>query len=190
MLTDENKLKNELRYKELLKLAVKDSEALLKYLDSIKYFDAPATAQYNGAYAGGLCEQALKLAHELGVLCNIYFPGRYTEEDVLKVALLKEVYRAEMYELYQRNVKNEESGKWETVYQYRTKETRPVYGDLGFSSFMILRKYVYFTDEQLEAIIHSTGLNNYSVDIHDVLKTYPLVTLTRMATEATNYLLS
>ena len=46
------------------------------------------------------------------------------------------------------------------------------------------------TDEQLEAIIHSTGLNNYSVDIHDVLKVYPLVALTRMATEATNYLLS
>lgn len=181
MLTDEQKLENKTKYLQLLDQAGIKTPELEAYLESINYFDAPATAQYQGAYSGGLTEYALKLAHEMGVLCNTYFPGKYTAEDILKVALTKELYRSIMYEPYFRNVKNEETGQWEKVAAYRTKEDRQVYGDLGFSSYMSLRNMVNFTDEQLEAIIHSTGLNNYAVDIHDVLKQYPLVTITKMA---------
>ena len=102
MLTDEEKLQNQTNYLALLdKIGLNTSE-FREYLNSINYFEAPATAQYQGAYAGGLCQYALKLAHELGILCNAYFPGQYTESDVLKVALLKEVYRAQMYEPYLR----------------------------------------------------------------------------------------
>lgn len=186
MLTDEEKAKNRERYCGLLRQAVENAEPLISFLDQIGYFDAPATAQYNGAYSGGLCEYALKLAHELGVLCNHYKRGEYSASDVLRVALLKEAYRAQMYELSKKNVKNDATGQWETAYFYKTKENRPFYGDLGFSSYMMLRGYVNFTDEQIEAIIHSTGLNSYSVDIHDVLKAYPLVTLTKMADLAIN----
>lgn len=181
MITDEIKAKNKEMYLNLLKRINLDTPEFLSYLESINYFEAPATAQYAGAYAGGLCEYALKLAHELGVLCTAYFPGKYTAEDVLKVALLKDIYRSCMYIPYKKNVKNEETGQWETALAYKTTDDRPVFGDLGFSSFMILRNYVNFTDEQLEAIIHSTGLNSYSVDIHEILKKYKLVALTRMA---------
>lgn len=181
MLTDETKVKNKEMYLNLLKRINLDTSEFLSYLESINYFEAPATAQYTGAYAGGLCEYALKLAHELGVLCTAYFPGKYTAEDVLKVALLKDIYRSCMYVPYKKNIKNEETGQWETTLAYKTTDDRPVFGDLGFSSFMVLRNYVNFTDEQLEAIIHSTGLNSYSVDIHEILKKYKLVALTRMA---------
>ena len=186
MLTDEEIAQNRVRYCGLIAQATPNPDALIAFLDSIGYFVAPATAQYNGAYAGGLCEYAMKLAHELGVLCNHYQPGRYSASDVLGVALLKEAYRAQMYELAKKNVKNDATGQWESVLYYKTKEKRPVYGDLGFSSYMMLRKYVDFTDEQIEAIIHSSGINSYSVDIHDVLKEYPLVTLTKMADLAVN----
>lgn len=188
MLTDEQKYTNKTKYLNLLTRLNVDLTQLTKYLNSIDYFEKPATAQYGFAYAGGLCEQALKLCHELGVLCEAYFPNRYTEEDIIKVALFKELYRAEMYELYNKNVKNDTTGQWEQVAAYRTKEERPTFGDLGFSSYMIAKHFLVFTDEQIEAIIHSTGLNNYSVDIHDVLKSYPLVTLTRMADMVVNYI--
>lgn len=181
MITDEAKAKNKEMYLNLLKQINLDTPEFLNYLESINYFEAPATAQYTGAYAGGLCEYALKLAHELGVLCTAYFPGKYTAEDVLKVALLKDIYRSCMYVTYKKNIKNEETDQWETTMAYKTTDDRPVFGDLGFSSFMVLRNYVNFTDEQLEAIIHSTGLNSYSVDIHEILKKYKLVALTRMA---------
>lgn len=183
MLTEEEVYKNKEKYLGLLNRVIKEDafNNLCEYLTTINFFDAPATAQYERSYRGGLCEQSLKLAHELGVLCTTYFPGKYTEEDILKVALLKETYRAIMYEPYVKNVKNDETGKWEAIGAFRTKDNRPVYGDLGFSSYMILKEYISFSTEQIEAIIHTTGLNNYSVDSHEVLKSYPLVTLTKMA---------
>lgn len=188
MITDEQKATNKLKYLELLSRLNIDLTDLSKYLMDIDYFEKPATAQYSYSYAGGLCEQALKLCHELGILCEAYFPGRYTEEDIIKVALFKELYRAEMYELYTKNIKDEVTGQWKASLAYRTKEERPVFGDLGFSSYMIAKNFIDFSAEQIEAIVHTTGLNNYSIDIHDVLKQYPLVALTRMADLVVNYL--
>lgn len=188
MLTDEKKYLNKIKYIELLGKLNIDLTELTKYLDAVNYFEKPYTAQYNRSYAGGLCEQAIALCYELGQLCNAYFPGRYTEEDVIKVALFKDLYRAEMYEVYAKNVKNDETGKWEQVLAYRTKEVRPTFGDLGFSSFMIARKFIDLNDEQIEAICHSSFRDVYTNDIHDILKSYPLATLTHMAEMATNYL--
>jgi hypothetical protein len=174
---------------ELLARLGIDLTELSKLLDSVGYFNSPASAQYSGAYPGGLCEHALKVAHELGVLCNAYFPGRYTEEDVLKVALLKDIYKASMYECYMKNVKNDESGQWETVPAYRTRDggSRPVFGEIGFSSYMQIKNIVPLTDEQIEAIIYSK-ITDFAPDIYDVFKVYPLVTLTRMAEMAATYI--
>ena len=84
MLTVEQKNNNEIKFMELLAKLNIDLTEFNKFLDEISYFDKPASTQYMGAYPGGLCEHALIVAHELGVLCNAYYPGRYTEEDVIK----------------------------------------------------------------------------------------------------------
>lgn len=189
MLSIEQKNNNEIKFMELLARLNIDLTGVNKFLDEIDYFNKPASPQYGGAYPGGLCEHALKVAHELGVLCNAYFPGRYTEEDVLKVALLKDIYKATMYEPYMKNIKNEETGQWETLPAYRTREShsRPVFGDLGFSSYMQIKKFVSLTDEQTEAIVYSR-ITDFAPDIHDVFRNYPLVTLTRMAEMAATYI--
>ena len=188
MLTEDQKYKNQMKYLELISRLGIDMTSFTKYLLSVDYFNKPATTQYAYSYDGGLCEQALKLCIELSTLCEAYFPGKYKEEDIIKVALFKELYRAEMYEVYNKNVKNDITGQWEQVKSYRTKEVRPFYGDLGFSSYMIAKQFVDFTDEQIEAIIHAGGPSNYSVDIYNVLREYPLVALTRMADTVVNYL--
>lgn len=189
MLTLEQKNNNEIKFMELLTKLNIDLTELNKLLDQIDYFNKPASTQYMGAYPGGLCEHALKIAHELGVLCNAYFPGRYTEEDVIKVALFKDIYKATMYEAYMKNVKNEENGQWVAVPAYKTKEgfNRPVFGDIGFSSYMQIKNLIPLTDEQVEAIVHSR-ITDYAPDIHDVFRVYPLVTLTRMAEMAACYI--
>ena len=188
MLTEDQKYKNQMKYLELITRLGIDMTEFTKYLISVDYFNKPATTQYAYSYDGGLCEQALNLCIELSALCEAYFPGKYKEEDIIKVALFKELYRAEMYETYNKNVKNDINGQWEQVKSYRTKEVRPVYGDLGFSSYMIAKQFVEFSNEQIEAIIHATGLNNYSADSYAVLREYPLVTLTKMADMVVNYL--
>ena len=189
MLSTEQKNANELKYMSLLTKLNIDLTSLNKFLDDIDYFNKPASTQYMGAYPGGLCEHALFVAHELGVLCNAYYPGRYTEEDVIKVALFKDLYKATMYEAYMKNVKNEETGQWMQVPAYRTREgnARPVFGDLGFSSYMQIKQLVPLTDEQLLAIVHSRP-GDFAPDIHEVMRAYTLVSLVRMAEIAANYI--
>jgi hypothetical protein len=188
MLTQEQKNNNEIKFMELLAKLNIDLTEITKILDQLDYFNKPASTQYVGAYTGGLCEYALRFAHELGVLCNAYFPGKYSEEDVIKVALFKDVYKAAMYETYQKNVKDELTG-WTAVEAFRTKEgpNRQVFGDLGFSSYMLIKDIVPLTTEQTEAIVYSR-ISDFAPDIHDVFRSYPLVALTRMAEMATLYI--
>ena len=190
MLTDEQKFENKKRYLELLTKLGIDLTQILKYLESVDYFEQPATPAYHRAYAGGLCEQALLIYNELSQLVNAYYPnGPYTEKDVIIVACFLELYRAEMYELYTKNTKNESTGTWETTYAYRLKEVRPTFGDVGFSSYMITKYFIPLSDEQIEAFCLVSKVNIEGNDIHDILKSYPLVTLTRMAVLVVNYLL-
>lgn len=189
MLTFEQKNNNEIKFMELLTRLNIDLTEVTKFLDMIDYFNKPASTQYVGAYPGGLCEHALKVVHELGVLCNAYFPGRYTEEDVIKVAFFKDIYKATMYESYTKNVKNETTGQWESVAAYKTKEgnSRLVYGDLGFSSYMQVKDIVALSNEQIEAIVYSR-ISDFAPDIYDIFRSYPLVALTRMAEMAATYI--
>jgi hypothetical protein len=189
MLSIEQKNANEIRFIELLTRLNIDLTDINKFLDQIDYFNAPATTQYAGAYPGGLCEHALAVAHELGVLCNAYYPGRYSEEDVIKVALFKDIYKATMYEGYMKNTKDEATGQWISVPAFKTRESnsRPVFGSAAFSSYMQIKDLIPLTNEQIEAIIQASP-QNFEPDIHDVMRTYPLVTLTRMAEMAATYI--
>ena len=189
MLTQEQKNNNEIKFMELLAKLNIDLTEVNKFLDQIDYFNKPASTQYVGAYPGGLCEHALRVAHELGVLCNAYYPGRYTEEDVIKVAFFKDIYKATMYEAYMKNVKNDATGQWESVPAYKTREgmNRPVFGDLGFSSYMQIKDFVQLSNEQVEAIVYSR-ISDFAPDIYEVFKAYPLVTLARMAEMAAMYI--
>ena len=190
MLSIEQKNNNEIKFMELLSRLDIDLTDINKFLDQIDYFNKPASTQYMGAYPGGLCEHALKIAHELGALCTAYFPGRYTEKDVIKVALFKDIYKATLYEGYQKNVKDEESGKWITMPAYKTKEStdRPVFGDIGFSSYMQIKNFISLSEEQIEAIVHSRP-TDFAPDSHEVFRVYPLVILTRMAEMVASYII-
>ncbi len=188
MLNENQLYNNKLKFLELLGKLNIDLTQLVKYLDTNDYFNKPASSQYFRPYAGGLCQYALDLYYELAQLVNAYCPGKYTEEDVIKVALFKDIYKAELFEPYTKNVKNDATGQWETTIAYKYKEDRAVYGDLPFSSFMTARKFVDLTEEQIEAIMHSTASGAYGGDIHEILRKYQLVALTRMADIAAYYL--
>lgn len=189
MLTQEQKNNNEIKFMEMLAMLNIDLTEISKLLDQLDYFNKPLTTQYSGAYPGGLCEYALRFAHELGILCNAYFPGRYSEADVIKVALFKDIYKATMYEAYMKNTKDEETGQWVTVPAFKTKDgiNRQVFGEFGFSSYMQIKDLVPLTTEQIEAIVYSR-ISDFAPDIYDVFKSYPLVTLVRMAEMAALYI--
>ena len=180
-LTEEQRLENKMRYFELLSKLNIDLTNLTKYLDMerVDYFNKPFNCYENGAYAGGLCSHALKLYDTLMDLSNKYTPGKYTEEDIIKVALFKDLYKAELYESYLKNQKNE-FGQWEQVQAYKNKDVRPVFGDIAFGSYMIAKKFINLdNDEIVEAICQSNFINN--VDGHLIRSQYKLVTLVIIA---------
>lgn len=184
MLNDETIYQNKMRYLGLLAKAEIDLTRLSDYLDGPRadFFMKPYSVYPDGAYAGALCEHNLKLYDELVRVCATFAPEQYSEKDLIIVALFSEIYKAELYESYSKNVKNENSGKWESVLAYRNKEVRPAFGDIGISSFMIARHFIELTDDQAMAIIYSTS--DSFIDAHLVKKCYPLVTLIQMAQKA------
>jgi hypothetical protein len=188
MLTIEQIYQNKIKFIELLSKLNIDITELVKYLDEHDYFNKPASKDFFKTYAGGLCQYSLDLYYELAQLVNAYFPGKYTEEDVIKIALFKDIYKAELFEPYAKNVKNEITGQWESVIAYKYSENRAMYGDLPFNSFMTARKFIELTDEQIQAIMHANSNNSYGGDIHEIMRRCPLVALTRMADIAAYYL--
>jgi hypothetical protein len=112
----------------------------------------------------------------------------YSDETIAIVALCHDFCKINFYTEGTRNVKNDATGQWETVPAYKTKDgaSRPVFGDFALSSYFQIKNFISLTDEQSLAIVHSTG--NFPPDIHDVMRTYPLVALTRMADTAATYL--
>lgn len=187
MLTPEQIQNNKIKFIELLSALNVDLTSLTEYLNQVDYFNKPASYQYFKAYPGGLCQYQLDLFYELAQLVNAYCPGKYTKEDVIKVALFRDLYRAEMCEHFKKNQKNDVTGQWDEVIAYRTTENRRVFGEIGFSSYMVAKDYISFTTEQIEAIMHSHP-SDYNVDIHLIKREYPLVALTCMADIAASYI--
>ena len=190
MLTNEKKFKNKREYFDLLTRLNVDLTAFSKYLDEVNFYEQPATSQanYGGCYAGGLCEYSLNLYYELKSLCGAYYPGRYTEQDIIIAGLLSNIYKAELYEFYTKNVKNEQTGQWETQGAYRIKENRVAFGTVGLSSFMRARTFFNITNEQALAIIYSSDQN--ITDNHKVKVDFPLVNLVQMATSVVNFVIN
>jgi len=188
MLTQEEILENKTKFIGLLSELNIDITNLFKYLEAVDYFNQPLTSTGQGAYAGGLCKYALASFRELSQLILAYCPNLYTKEDAIKVALLKDIFRAELYEPYIANVKNDQTGAWESVQAYRTKKEHPSFGDIGFSSYMIAKHFVPLTDDQIEAICLAPIKSLNGPDIHDVLRSYKLSTLTIMAEMAVRYI--
>lgn len=189
MLTEEQILDNKSKFIELLTNLNIDLTALTKYLISerVDYFNKPYNNYQSYAYKGSLCEHSLALYYELKKICDLYCPDRYSTQELLKVALFKDMYRAELYEQYFKNVKNEVTGQWETILSYRTKEIRPIFGDINFSSYMIAKKFINLdNDEVVEAIMFSNNTSN--IENFNIRKTYKLVTLVNIAELAVDYL--
>lgn len=191
MLTTTEILENKKKYLELLSLLNVDLTNFTRYLDSarVDFFNKPFSIYSDTGYGGSLCAHSLAVYTELIKLCNIYCPGKYEQDTLIKAALFKDLYRAELYEGYNKNQKNEQTGQWETVSSYRTKELRPVFGSIGFSSYMIAQKFFNLSnsDEIIEAICYSSLSDINMVDSYAIHTNYPLVTLLVMAEIAVSY---
>lgn len=108
-------------------------------LETLGFFEAPASTKYHGAYAGGLYDHSLATAK---ALVNL------TEKLGLKWERPESPYIVGMYHdlcKYDNYVWDIETGK----YKYDPEIIIPGHGE---KSIMIAQRYIYLTDEEIACI--------------------------------------
>ena len=207
MLTKEQIAENKKRFLELIssiKIEGANIEGFLRWVEhNSDFFIAPASAKYHCDYEGGLCEHSLNVYDALVKLVEQFAShfefhqdevagtaeevriNHYSEDTIKIVALLHDISKANFYEQYERNVKNE-AGEWVKVKDYKTREAdnRFIYGSHEQNAEYIAHTFFPLTVEEGSAILHHhAGMSWDSAkdDIGTVYGKYPLATLLHVA---------
>ena len=161
---------------------------LINVLEGTDFFQAPGSTRFHEAYEGGLLEHSCKVGNIAIKMVDSYpfdqHPISYAQ--VWICALLHDICKIDLYESYDKNVKNNDTGRWETVHVYRTRENRDVYLGHGEQSAILALKLIPFlTIPMLEAIRWHMGLWDCSDtgkrDYSSACAKHPLVHLIHFA---------
>lgn len=130
----------------------------IEWLRGTDFFRAPASSRYHDSYAGGLCDHHLNVCREIVDLADTNtFRDRVMVEDAVLVSLLHDWCKIGIYEMYQRNVKNEDTGRWEKQDAYKTSENPYMNLGHGVSSMYLAQKFFKLKYEEALAIRHHMG---------------------------------
>lgn len=196
MLTESEIRANKEKYINLIK-SLGDDENTNKFLNWLEnksdFFSAPASTKYHGSYAGGLCEHSLNVYNCL-VKLNDEFQCGHSDKSMKLVALLHDLSKTNFYELYYRNVKNEVTGIWEKVPEYKTREPedRFIYGNHEQTSEYMASKFFPLTAEESTAILHHHAGKSWDSaqdDVSSVFNRYTLATLVHVADMLATFLI-
>ena len=155
------------------------AEELLEWIEKTDFFDAPASTRYHCA-----CEHGLVM-HSVSVFNTLVEKHFDEESDNMEsfaiVALLHDLCKAQFYKISSRNVKNEETGRWEKVPYYSIEDQFP-YGHGEKSVFLIERKMRLKLDEAMAIRWHmgEFGGDN-SNTISQAYNRYPLAVKLHLA---------
>lgn len=135
-------------------------DALIDYLQNSDFFEAPASTIYHGSYAGGLLEHSLNVYNMLQwYVANLqdsdFELPKISEESIIVVALLHDLCKVNCYHESTRNVKNEQTGKWEKVPCYKREPLLPM--GHGGKSVFIIQQFIKLTAEEAQAIYWHMG---------------------------------
>lgn len=165
-------------------------EQLLTWLKTTDYFRAPASANYHGAYEGGLLEHSLSTYDNLDRLCGIFETDVEPESRII-TALFHDLCKTDFYIKTKRNVK--EDGVWKTVDGYAFDDKLPL--GHGEKSVILLMKYIELSRAESLAIRWHMGGWDESAQgyiggksISAAFAECPLAVLLHMADMADNYL--
>lgn len=129
---------------------------LVKWLESSDFFYAPASTRFHGSYAGGLLEHSLNVYDCLVKRMQHWENDTYDEESIIISALFHDVAKVNLYQKGTKNVKNQVTGKWETVETYQIEEKFPC-GDHADKSIIVLQNFIKLKPEEIMAIAAHMG---------------------------------
>lgn len=133
----------------------------IDWLRTTDFYTAPASTKYHDSVPGGLLVHSLRVYNKMIELHNIPSFNKVNIAEATIVALAHDWCKIGYYESYERNVKNEATGKWEKVPAYKVNQKGLPLGH-GTTSLYILMKLMRITDEQALAVRHHMGVWNVS----------------------------
>lgn len=148
------------------------SDELLSFLERSDFFKAPASSRFHLACAGGLCIHSLNVYYRLCEQMEIdnnriacFGDKAADDKEVLETlavtALLHDLCKINFYNPTTRNVKNKETGRWETVPSYEIVEKFPM--GHGEKSCFIIQNYMKLTPAESIAIRWHMGAYDSAV---------------------------
>ena len=174
-------------YKENIKR--EGSAELLEWLQKTDFFTAPASTKFHGACEQGLVMHSISVFHTL--VDKHFDPETDNMESFAICALLHDLCKAEFYKVSTRNVKNEETGKWEKVPYYAVEDKFP-FGHGEKSAFLIERFLRLKPAEAMAIRWHMGGFDEAarggSFAISVAYEKYPLAIKLHLADLESTYL--
>jgi hypothetical protein len=179
-------------------------DSLAEYLNSHRFFHAPASTKSYGAYEGGLCEHCLSV-YSFGMsflnnnrsLVDKLALSEDAETSIAIVCLLHDISKSNLYEEYVQNKKvyssfgskSDEIGKFDWVaqkaFKVRDASERFCYGSRGQESEYIVRCFMPINIEESCAILHHAGPFDSNVlnveSLGEVYRKHPLAAVLHMA---------
>lgn len=173
------------------------ADSLRKWLLSTDFFEAPASSRFHCSFEGGLCLHSLNVFKELIRLLRAYPEvlgtpenPKVSSESIAIVSLLHDLCKIENYVISTRNVKNDETGKWEKKPWYEFKEKTPI-GGHGSKSVYLIMRHMSLSDEEAAAITCHMGafeLSDHYGNLGGAYSKYPLAWLLHVADESASYI--
>lgn len=131
----------------------------ITWLRTTDFYQAPASTQYHDSYSGGLLVHTATVYNEiLDVIMLPKFASIRFDRACL-VSLVHDWCKIGLYEVYTRNVKNEQTGQWEKVEAFRHNQKGIPLGHGTASMFLASRFFVLTTDEAIAIRWHMGEYN-------------------------------
>ena len=138
---------------------------VLKELDALGFYEAPASTRFHGACPGGLLEHSLQVYDEAIIIRNAQLQmkpevaAQLPSASIAIAALLHDVCKAEVYSLVQKWKKNA-AGAWESYNGYGVDYSGFPLGHGEKSVIRLLRWGLDMTDDEIIAIRwHMSGFD-------------------------------
>ncbi len=156
------------------------------------FFTAPASTRFHGDHEGGLAEHSLNVYHRLQTEVTVSTGAPNVKPETVAICgLLHDICKANFYKVSQRNVKNEETGRWEKQPFYQVEDQFP-YGHGEKSVFLIERFMRLKPAEAIAIRWHMGGFDDAakggSYAISGAFEKYPLALLLHAADLKATYL--
>lgn len=159
------------------KYAGQTTKALLTWLRATDFYKAPASSFDHDSVYGGLLYHSLNVYNSI---LDVIKLNKFDTVSVLSAAITSLVHdwcKIGLYESYNRNVKNEDTGKWEQVLSYRINQTGAPLGH-GTTSMFLASKFFQLTLEEASAIRWHMGeynvAHNEMNELHKANESFPL----------------